>query len=151
MSHDGQALDHRKFEQCRHLTHVRQNVTIAHMTTERYERIPELTLGWRLKMSLGEISRDQIAEMMDVTPSTISRWMSDKGAPPKRPYLLQWAMVTGVPVEWLASGEAPDGGPDGPGGRRNALDKLTEQKKTRRRARTTRHYLPAMPVLVPAA
>lgn len=83
------------------------------MTTERYERIPELTLGWRLKMSLGEVTRDEIARVMDVTPSTISRWMSDKGAPPKRPYLIQWALVTGVPVEWLETGTSTTSPPEG--------------------------------------
>lgn len=88
------------------------------MTTERQERIPALTLGWRLKMSLGEMSRDEIARIMDVTPSTISRWMADKGAPPKRPYLIQWALATGTPVEWLATGEAvvSNGGPNDGGG-----------------------------------
>lgn len=85
------------------------------MTTEqRYERIPELTLGWRLKMSLGDITRDEIAQVMDVAPTTISRWMADKGAPPKRPYLIQWALATGVPVEWLQTGDVP-GGPTDPG------------------------------------
>jgi transcriptional regulator with XRE-family HTH domain len=83
------------------------------MTTERYERIPELTLGWRLKMSLGEVTRDEIARVMDVTPSTISRWMSDKGAPPKRPYLIQWALATGVPVEWLETGTSATSPPEG--------------------------------------
>lgn len=84
------------------------------MTIERYERIPELTLGWRLKMSLGEVSREEIARVMDVTPSTISRWMADKGAPPKRPYLIQWALATNVSLEWLETGAAPDGGEGGP-------------------------------------
>lgn len=74
------------------------------MTTERYERIPELTLGWRLKMSLGEVTREDIARVMDVTPSTISRWMADKGAPPRRPYLIQWALATSVSLEWLMTG-----------------------------------------------
>lgn len=84
------------------------------MTTQRQERIPELTLGWRLRLALGEMTRDEIAATMDVTPGTISRWCADKGAPPKRPYIVQWALATGVPVEWLEHGIEPDtGGPDG--------------------------------------
>lgn len=85
------------------------------MTTERSERIPQLTLGWRLKMALGDMKRDEIAETLGVNPATISRWMADKGAPPKRAYILQWAMVTGVPVAWLETGQIPsDGGPGEP-------------------------------------
>jgi len=71
-----------------------------------------------MKLALGDISRDEIARIMDVTPSTISRWMADKGAPPKRPYLIQWALATGVPVEWLETGEVSEGngGPNGDDG-----------------------------------
>lgn len=141
MSHDGQEGRVRKIQHCCFLTHMRHLGTIVHMTAERQERIPELTLGWRLKMSLGDITRDEIAEIMDVTPSTISRWMSDKGAPPKRPYLLQWAMATGVPVEWLEYGHTSQSSPD-PGQPSDALSRLTEQKQSRsRRPSTTREYL----------
>lgn len=86
-------------------------------------------------MSLGETTRDEIAATMDVTPSTISRWLADKGAPPKRPYLLLWAMATGVDVNWLEHGvgsPAPTPGPDGPRGDGGSkLAKLTAQKRSR--------------------
>lgn len=110
------------------------------MTTERSERIPELTLGWRLKMALGDMKRDDMAEVLGVNPATISRWMADKGSPPKRAYLAQWAFATGVPVEWLEIGRGPSTPPEGPrpagDGTTADLDQLTAQKAAR--ARTSR-------------
>lgn len=82
------------------------------MSTQREERIPPLTLGWRLKMALGDMKRDEIAAICEVDPGTISRWMADKGARPRRAYLLAWAMATGVPMSWLETGIEPQG-PDG--------------------------------------
>lgn len=84
------------------------------MSTEPVGRIPRITLGWRLKMSLGTMSREEIASVCDVTPSTISRWMSDKGEPPKRPYLIAWAMATGVDLRWLETGDTAPTPPGGP-------------------------------------
>lgn len=77
-------------------------------------RIPALTLGWRLQMALGEISAQEMADNLGVSRATVSRWMHDKGAPPRRAYIAQWAMATGVPVEWLEHGNAPQ--PGRPGG-----------------------------------
>jgi transcriptional regulator with XRE-family HTH domain len=69
--------------------------------------IPELTLGWRLRMSLDHagISVQTMAEQLGVTRATLSRWMSDKGKRPNRAYISQWALGTGVPFEWLNTGE----------------------------------------------
>jgi transcriptional regulator with XRE-family HTH domain len=79
--------------------------------------IPSLTLGWRLKMSLdyADISVHAMAEMLGVSRATLSRWMSDKGERPKKAYLSQWALATGVPFEWIDTGvvtaiPSPDGG-----------------------------------------
>lgn len=83
------------------------------MTTQRVERIPVVTLGWRLKLALGDDSVKGMADYLDVSRATISRWMADKGAPPKRGYLRLWAMRQGVPLEWLETGEAPADGPTG--------------------------------------
>lgn len=52
-------------------------------------RVPELTLGWRLKMALGDMRRDDIAESLGVNPATVTRWMGDRGAKPRRAYILQ--------------------------------------------------------------
>lgn len=82
------------------------------MSTQRDERIPPLTLGWRLKMALGDMKRDDMADALGVNPATVSRWTADKGAPPKRAYLAQWALITGVDLKWLESGVGPFDGPD---------------------------------------
>ena len=84
------------------------------MTTQSSERIPELTLGWRLKMALGDMKRDDMAEILGVNPATISRWMADKGAAPKRAYLSQWAFATGTSLAWLETGNPGNGGPTNP-------------------------------------
>lgn len=85
------------------------------MSTQRDERIPQLTLGWRLKMALGdEVSVQEMADYLDVSRQTVGRWMADKGAPPKRPFIVQWALRTGVSLRWLESGLGPFG-PDGDG------------------------------------
>ena len=104
------------------------------MSTQRDERIPPLTLGWRLKMSLGEGSVQEMADYLGVSRATVSRWMAGKGAPPKRAYVLQWALHTDVPVDWLESGTGdpaptppPTGQPD-----TDALRELTETKAKRR-------------------
>jgi transcriptional regulator with XRE-family HTH domain len=79
--------------------------------------IPNLTLGWRLRMSLdyANISVQQMANQLGVSRTTLSRWMADKGERPKRAYLSQWALSTGVPFEWISTGKAPpDGGGDAP-------------------------------------
>lgn len=75
------------------------------MSTQPTEgRIPELTLGWRLKMSLRGMSREQMADALGVDKATITRWMGDRGARPRRAYLSQWALITGVDREWLSTG-----------------------------------------------
>jgi transcriptional regulator with XRE-family HTH domain len=79
--------------------------------------IPALTLGWRLRMALdySEISVQAMADQLGVARATLSRWMSDKGSRPKKAYLMQWALITGVPFEWLDSGKVTPG-PDPKGG-----------------------------------
>ena len=95
------------------------------MTTAEQERVPTLTLGWRLKMALGEMKRNEMADHLGVDPGTLSRWMADKGAPPKRVYIIQWALMTGVRLDWLESGRAPEGAPNGGGSMVNKRYPLT--------------------------
>ena len=86
------------------------------MSTQESERIPPLTLGWRLKMALGDDAAQDMADYLGVSRQTISRWMGDKGAPPKRAYLAQWALRTNVPYRWLVDGvSTPDHNPGGGG------------------------------------
>lgn len=70
------------------------------------ERVPQVTLGWRLQMALahGNVGQQEMADELDVSRSTISRWMNDHGAPPRRPYIVAWALKCGVDVDWLSTG-----------------------------------------------
>lgn len=79
------------------------------MTQQSSSEIPELTLGWRLKMALehNHVSRSEMAEELGVDPATITRWTGDRGAPPKAGFLKQWALRCGVPYEWLVTGNTP--------------------------------------------
>ncbi len=68
--------------------------------------IPEWTLGWRMQRALAHagITVNEIADALDVSRGTISRWMNDKGAPPRPIYIREWALRTGVPYAWLTGG-----------------------------------------------
>lgn len=69
--------------------------------------IPEWTLGWRLQRALAHsgISAEQMASELGVVRATVSRWMHDKGAPPRAAYVKQWALRTGVSYRWLSGDE----------------------------------------------
>lgn len=71
--------------------------------------IPPWTLGWRLQRALAwaSISVNEIASELDVSRGTISRWLNDRGAPPRPIYIRQWALRTGVPYGWLCDGDDP--------------------------------------------
>jgi transcriptional regulator with XRE-family HTH domain len=72
--------------------------------------VPEWTLGWRLQRSLAhaEITVNEIADALNVSRATISRWINDRGAAPRPIYVKEWALRTGVPYTWLAYGTAAD-------------------------------------------
>jgi len=57
---------------------------------------------------------------------TLSRWMNDRGAPPRELYVRHWAQMCGVSFVWLQTGESPrTGGPDGGEVRRQGLEPRT--------------------------
>lgn len=104
------------------------------MTTQTQEgRVPELTLDWRLQMALGDMKRSEMADTLGVDPGTISRWCHGKGKPPKRVYLMQWALVTGVSLRWLETGEGAPTSPN-PGRRDDSAVAALIAEKTRSRA-----------------
>lgn len=78
------------------------------MQTTEAPIIPVFTFGDRLakaRKSAG-ISAARMAEIMHVTPTTISNWENDRTRPVAI-YVDAWAAETGVPVEWLVgSGDA---------------------------------------------
>lgn len=109
---------------------------MSHMSTAKHERVPQVTLGWRLKMALahGDLRREEMATHLGVDPGTLSRWMADKGAPPKRAYLQMWALATNVDSGWLETGQE-ETTPDPPGGQHDELAALTASKRGRAKQR----------------
>ncbi len=86
------------------LTHAARGAHNGRMTEmPQAGVIPEWTLGWRMQRALAhaEISVEAIAGELGVSRSSVSRWLNDRGAPPRAAYLKLWALRTGVPYEWL--------------------------------------------------
>jgi transcriptional regulator with XRE-family HTH domain len=72
--------------------------------------VPAWTLGWRLQRALAAagISTDQMARELGVHRATVSRWMNDRGAPPRPGIVRAWAAICRVSYQWLATGETAD-------------------------------------------
>jgi transcriptional regulator with XRE-family HTH domain len=84
-------------------------------------QVPTLTLGWRLKMALGDMPVQEMCELLGVSRATVSRWMAGKGKAPTRAYIAQWALITRTDFHWLKDGRTsfqPNGGGDGVAGNR---------------------------------
>lgn len=85
------------------------------MTVETAGVVPELTLGWRLRMAMESADLDQKewATYLGVDRSSITRWTHDRG-PVARSHLIAVSLRSGVPLEWIESGAVPSGnGPEG--------------------------------------
>lgn len=80
-------------------------------TIQRQATIPRETMGSRMKRSREAvgISPKQMASVLDVSQSMISRWESGK-ADVRRMVLLSYALICNVPIAWLEgeSGAADD-------------------------------------------
>lgn len=106
---------HSSVHLCKHprnvfLTHDAELTHFGIMQMDPNEGVvPELSLDWRLRMALetAGLTTDQAAEMLGVSGATIRRWTNGVSRP-KRAYLLQTALMTGVPARWLESGEEPE-------------------------------------------
>lgn len=87
------------------------------MTTAQGERvIPELTLGWRLRMARARtgLGTREFAERIGVSHGTITNAEGDKRAV-RAITIKMWAMASGVDEQWLETGNGPHKG-DGPNG-----------------------------------
>ena len=81
--------------------------------------IPQWDMYDRMAKALKDagISIGQAAEYFDVHRNTVSGWLHERIKPDTRTLKL-WAVMTGVPYEWLITGTEPGSGPDGGGGSR---------------------------------
>lgn len=79
------------------------------MSTAPNVAVPQLTLGWRLRLSMGQAGKNtsDMAHILEMDRSTISQWLNDRAVPKKTWYLRIWADETGVPLEWLIYGVDP--------------------------------------------
>lgn len=62
-----------------------------------------VTRGWRLRMAMERagITRNGMAALLGVHPTTITRWTHDEGEPPRLIYMERWAEITGVDLDLL--------------------------------------------------
>jgi len=56
-------------------------------------------------MALGNMSSSDMADALEVSRATVSRWMADHGAPPRSVYVRQWALISGTDPTWLLTGQ----------------------------------------------
>ena len=77
--------------------------------------IPELTLGWRLQMALGQagMTVQDMADELGMSRTSLSRWLNDRGTPPRAAFVRLWAQRCAVPYEWLMNGKTPAHSVDG--------------------------------------
>lgn len=68
--------------------------------------VPEWTLSWRLQRAMvhAGLQIEDMTRELGVSRSTVSRWLNERGAPPRISYLKVWALRCGVPLEWLLNG-----------------------------------------------
>ena len=95
-------------------------------------RIPELTLGWRLRMARETTGMGlrEFAAHIGVTPDTLTSAERDRRK--VRPITINaYALATGVNREWLEAGTSTTPTPSNDGENTTALKKLTASKRSR--------------------
>lgn len=63
----------------------------------------------RKALEYSDVSSKDMADYLEVTPSTVSRWLNMK-APVSKQTLRLWALRTGVPLAYLETGKIPPEG-----------------------------------------
>lgn len=91
------------------------------------QRYPEFTIGWRLRLArtrLGpEMDAGQFADLIEVSRNTVTNYELERTTPERmKPMVLkQWALATGVDLEWIRTGERPAVSPTPGGGEKLIL------------------------------
>lgn len=96
-------------------------------------------------LSWGDVGAGEMAEHLGYSKAQISRYLNDKGEPPRRPILISWALRCGVPFEWLAYGMS-ESGPDDPAEQVSSSSPCTYDN-----VRTLRPALVSLPFAEPSA
>lgn len=93
------------------------------MTAEHSFHIPEFLLGHRMGLALQDAghSVQDAADYFGCSRQTIGNWINNRIVPGLGEQRL-WALWTGVPLQWLQTGQAPD--PQG-GGVDNTTQHIT--------------------------
>jgi transcriptional regulator with XRE-family HTH domain len=109
------------------------------LTTEAHGAgtVPEWTLADRLAKARksAELTQIQLSGVTGLARSTIIKY--EAGQRPTRAHLLVWALATGVPYGWLATGEVDLRSPEGGGDLRDQYSPCISDlsaARTRRRA-----------------
>jgi transcriptional regulator with XRE-family HTH domain len=78
--------------------------------------VPQFDMADRLRKALrvADLGVQDIADYLGVSRNTVGAWINGRTVPSKGSLML-WAMRTGVPFEWLRTGESPNQGVPGEG------------------------------------
>lgn len=118
------------------------------MTQQPATTVPAFTAGDHLRKARELTGLDQgpFAEILGVSRGTVSNYERSNTEHRKPIVLRAWALATGVPLEWLETGQGPSG-PPGPGASTtpdDALTRLAARKRARHAGEAhTRQYLAA--------
>lgn len=90
--------------------------------------VPEFDLADRMRKALrtSGVGVQDMADYLGVARNTVSTWINGRIEPSKQSVRL-WAMRTGVPYEWLQTGERPQ--PENPDGGGQELLRLDSNQK----------------------
>lgn len=79
--------------------------------------VPEFDIHDRLRKARDRVGLDQqtLGDEIDVSRNTVVNYENASTKRLKAIVLKQWALRTGVPYEWLTTGEEPPQAPDGGG------------------------------------
>jgi transcriptional regulator with XRE-family HTH domain len=119
--------------------------------------VPAWTLADRLRKARVHrgLEQGQLADLIGIGRSSIGNYERGEQTP-KRPVLLAWSVVTGVPLKWIETGKTPPGPNDPDGGIPNddtgtALPRLdSNQEPAGYRSRLLTRWRPLRPVTIAA-